>query len=122
VIAHRIVCTCVLVGGVWLGCGGGQAAPKNGPASARKPDGSGEPAQDTGPRLPSCDDGSCVVCGDGICPTGFYCESHGGVTGCAWSAACARKPTCECLRPTIQGEARCSCEERKGTAFVACGG
>src|SRR5687767_11041340 len=34
---------------------------------------------------PSCDDGTCTLCGSGICPTGWYCdESAPGGSACAW--------------------------------------
>jgi len=102
-----------------LSCGGSQTA---------KPGASGEPgnpstsrgSEQDEPQLPSCDDGSCFRCGEGICPKGFYCESNGGVTGCQWSTACAKAPTCACLQPMLKADPRCSCELRDGAAFVTC--
>lgn len=71
-----------------------------------------------GPRKPSCTDGSCFECGEGICPAGFYCQKSGGSTGCAWAAECAQKPTCACVAPLTKG---CSCEDRGGFPHVTCG-
>ena len=70
---------------------------------------------------PSCADGSCVECGDGICPNGFYCEKGKGsaAPACAWAAPCVEKPTCACLAPHVKG---CSCQDKGGIAFVQCGG
>ncbi|MBI5536770.1 MAG: hypothetical protein HY898_28880 [Deltaproteobacteria bacterium] len=101
-----------------LGCGGQQTTTSkaNGPKSQN---GSSGPSE---PQLPSCDDGTCFACGDGICPTGFYCESNKGVTGCASHPSCPKNPTCDCMRTTLQRDPRCKCEDRKGVAFVTCSG
>jgi hypothetical protein len=72
-------------------------------------------------QLPSCEDKTCFACGDGICPTGFYCETNNGVTGCAWLPACVKSPTCICLRPSLERDSRCKCEDRGAVAFVTCG-
>ncbi|MCS6901555.1 MAG: hypothetical protein RMJ98_18085 [Myxococcales bacterium] len=79
---------------------------------------SSKPAAPKGPQGPSCEDGSCFVCGDGICPAGFYCQKSGGVTGCAWAVECTPKPSCSCIGPLTRG---CSCEERSGFPHVICG-
>jgi hypothetical protein len=103
-----------------LSCGGAQTANQK-TASHDQGSGAGQhgEAQDE-PTLPSCDDGSCFRCGDGICPKGFYCESNGGIAGCQWSTSCAKAPTCSCLQPMLKADARCSCEQREGVAFVTC--
>ena len=90
------------------------ADPQNG-----TPSGAGAgPVAPEGPQKPSCEDGSCFVCGEGICPAGFYCQKSGGATGCAWAAECAQKPSCACVAPLTKG---CSCEERGGFPHVTCG-
>ena len=92
-------------------------------ASSAKAAGEGEgPPEPSGPRKPSCSDGTCFECGEGICPSpGFYCETSkpGAAARCAWQAPCVQKATCACLGPLTRG---CSCEDRSGIAFVACGG
>lgn len=100
--------------------------------SAKNPETSGKPTDSpdggassvptaegpSGPRKPSCSDGSCFECGEGICPVGFYCETAGGAApGCGWSAACAQKPSCACLAPTTKG---CTCQDRGGFPHVSC--
>ncbi len=72
------------------------------------------------PALPSCEDGTCFSCGDGICPSGFYCETNATTTGCAWHPSCPKNPTCTCLRSAILKDPSCACEDRNGTAFVTC--
>jgi hypothetical protein len=110
----------MLVLAMTVACGGAQP-PKTSGAAGGLPNGSDDRNSTAGePKLPSCDDGSCFRCGDGICPTGFYCESNGGVTGCQWSPACARTPTCRCLESSIKADPRCGCEDRNGVAFVTC--
>ena len=110
----------LVISAALFSCGGAQQA-KASATSARDSDSvSTGPAAPPPPQLPSCDDGSCFRCGDGICPSGFYCESNGGMTGCQWSTQCAKAPTCSCLRPALQADPRCSCEDRNGAAFVSC--
>jgi hypothetical protein len=74
----------------------------------------------SGPRLPSCEDGSCFACGDTVCLKGYYCERLGNVSGCAWNAPCANKASCSCLTSQPSHDSSCSCEERDGNAFVSC--
>jgi hypothetical protein len=82
---------------------------KDGPSAAEAP---------AGPKKPSCADGSCFECGEGICPVGYYCESsHGAPAACGWSPACAQKATCACLEPSAKG---CRCEEKNGAPLVTC--
>jgi hypothetical protein len=67
---------------------------------------------------PACDDGTCTLCGDAQCPTGWYCdESAKGGPACGWLPECAKKPTCACVKKAYQG---CSCEERAGSPHVTC--
>jgi hypothetical protein len=83
-------------------------SPKNTPATEAP----------SGPKKPSCADGSCFDCGEGICPTGYYCEAaHGAPAACGWAPSCAQKPTCSCLAPLVKG---CSCEEKNGAPLVTC--
>ncbi|MBX3183293.1 MAG: hypothetical protein KIT72_04000 [Polyangiaceae bacterium] len=66
-----------------------------------------------------CDDGSCVECGEGLCLAGSYCElTSDGSAGCSWSEACVERPTCDCLRPTL--DPGCTCETQGGGATVRC--
>jgi hypothetical protein len=119
---RRALATCFVL--ALLGCGG---TPKPGPDAPHTNDvptgpggtkgGDGADRSQAPPRDP-CADGSCVACGDGVCPTGFYCEKAKGRAGCAWAASCAEKPTCGCLVPHVKG---CSCEDKGGVPFVTCG-
>lgn len=65
------------------------------------------------PHGPSCDDGTCSVCGPGICPAGWYCdESAPGGAACAWLKECAEKATCGCVTKVL-GSA-CKCRDESG--------
>jgi hypothetical protein len=64
----------------------------------------------------SCDDGSCVPCGDAVCLPGLFCEEN--KSACGWLPQCAEHFNCECLEKELAG---CSCEERSGGVFVNCG-
>ena len=120
-------CAAVVV--LALACGSGSEKPPTTASSGNelgaKPDSSTTTGASTseapaGPRRPSCDDGSCFVCGESICPNGFYCETAGSAApACGWAAGCAQKATCACLGPQTKG---CTCEERGGVAHVRCGG
>ena len=62
---------------------------------------------------PSCDDGTCSVCGNGICPAGWYCdESAPGGAACAWLKECADKPSCGCVTRVLG--AGCKCRDESG--------
>jgi hypothetical protein len=109
-------------------CGGGTPGPartaetKGGTESktAGGEEAASKSAEPAGPRKPSCADGTCFECGEGICPSGFYCETgKAGKPACAWAAGCAEKPTCSCLAPFVKG---CRCEEANGGPRVSCGG
>lgn len=66
-----------------------------------------------------CDDGGCVECGEGLCLMGAYCEYAADETaGCSWSEACPERPTCECLRPTL--DPGCTCEAQGSAVTVRC--
>ena len=74
---------------------------------------------DTTPRGPNCDDGSCSLCGGGICPSGWYCdENASGGAACSWLTECADKPTCGCITRVL-GSA-CKCREEAGGLKVSC--
>lgn len=91
------------------------------PASKSPSDESEEsPTTRQGPQLPNCDDGSCFHCGDTVCLPGYYCETNGEISGCAWNATCAKDATCGCLQGELRNDPRCTCEERGGNAFVSC--
>lgn len=118
---RRALATCFVF--ALLACGGSPKPGADAPHTNDSPTGSGSSksadANDKAappPRDP-CADGSCVACGEGICPAGFYCEKAKGRAGCAWAAACADKPSCSCLAPHVKG---CACEDKGGVAFVSC--
>jgi hypothetical protein len=76
-------------------------------------------ASEASPRRTSCDDGTCAPCGDGICPSGWYCdEGAKGGPACGWLPECAQKPSCACLTRALSG---CSCEEKQGGLHLSCG-
>jgi hypothetical protein len=68
---------------------------------------------------PSCDDGTCSLCGGGICPAGWYCdEKASGGGACSWLAECTEKATCGCVTRVLG--AACKCREEGGGLKVAC--
>ena len=107
-------------------CGGGSAEPKTAAdddarESSASTEGSAsesEAAEETTaavekPRGPNCDDGTCSMCGSGICPTGWYCdESAPGGAACAWLKECAEKATCGCVTKVLG--AACKCRDESG--------
>jgi hypothetical protein len=68
-------------------------------------------------RGPSCDDGTCSLCGSGICPVGWYCDEKAG-GACSWLAECAEKPSCGCITRVLG--ASCKCDAAGGGLKVAC--
>jgi hypothetical protein len=75
---------------------------------------------DDKPRGPNCDDGSCSLCGSGICPSGWYCdENASGGAACSWLTECADKPTCGCITRVLGSS--CKCREEGGGLKVSCG-
>jgi hypothetical protein len=117
-------------------CGGGTATsaePKSSADSAESRDAAGhgsateddnESATSTNsasekPQGPSCDDGTCSLCGSGICPSGWYCdEKASGGGACSWLTECAEKPTCACVTRVLGS--KCKCREEGGGLKVAC--
>jgi hypothetical protein len=80
---------------------------------------SGPSAQESKPRGPNCDDGTCSLCGSGICPSGWYCdEGASGGPACSWLTECADKPSCGCITRVL-GPA-CKCREEGGGLKVSC--
>lgn len=116
-------------------CGGGastgsepktvleQAEGSDSPSEGHESAGEGE-AKDDGAKAelargPSCDDGTCSSCGNGICPAGWYCdEKAGGGGACSWLTECADKATCACVTRVLG--AACKCREEGGGLKVAC--
>lgn len=81
-------------------------------------DSEGASAAPEKPRGPSCDDGTCSLCGSGICPAGWYCdESAPGGAACAWLKECAEKASCGCVTKVL-GSA-CKCRDESGVK-VSC--
>ena len=71
------------------------------------------------PQAPSCDDGTCFPCGDGICPKGFYCDRKApGGPACSWLPACAKQASCSCVTKTLGSG--CSCNAENGGVYVDC--
>lgn len=71
-------------------------------------DDSDSASADAKPRGPSCDDGTCSLCGSGICPTGWYCdETAPGGAACAWLKECAEKTTCGCVSKVLGSTCKC---------------
>lgn len=71
------------------------------------------------PRGPNCDDGTCSLCGDGICPSGWYCdENASGGAACSWLTECADKPSCGCITRVLGPS--CKCREEAGGLKVSC--
>jgi hypothetical protein len=71
------------------------------------------------PRGPNCDDGTCSLCGSGICPSGWYCdENASGGAACSWLTECADKPTCGCITKVLGSS--CKCREEGGGLKVSC--
>ena len=72
------------------------------------------------PRGPNCDDGTCSLCGNGICPAGWYCdENASGGAACSWLTECADKPSCSCITRVLGSS--CKCREEAGGLKVSCG-
>lgn len=69
------------------------------------------------PKPALCGDGSCITCGTGICPTGWYCdESAPGGPACGWVPGCEKKKSiCNCLGDRFQH--KCRCTEDNGGAL-----
>jgi hypothetical protein len=108
-------------------CGGGGTEPKTADSeepqaskssrdeaeSAGDSDGDEPSAAESKPHGPSCDDGTCSLCGGGICPAGWYCdETAPGGAACAWLKECAEKATCGCVTKVL-GSA-CKCRDDSG--------
>ncbi|HMR05227.1 MAG TPA: hypothetical protein PKA88_05605 [Polyangiaceae bacterium] len=103
-------------------CGG---AASSGPGSAAGPgaegsatQGPGSEAAEESPATPEsrCQDGSCFVCGEGLCPKGFFCDQKAaGGAACSWLPECAAQPTCACVSKVLADD--CSCAEKSGGVF-----
>lgn len=107
--------------------GGGSEAKSAADASAPSPDreeqgsdtASSDEEEGASPeksKAATCDDGTCSPCGNGICPSGWYCDEKAGA--CSWLTECADKATCGCVTRVL-GSA-CKCREEAGGLKVAC--
>lgn len=107
-----------------VSCGGATPASHTPGEQAQASSGSGDDATGpdsapSAPEAPSCDDGTCFTCGDGICPTGFYCDrSAPGGPACSWLPACAKEASCSCVQKTLGSG--CSCNAESGGVYVYC--
>ena len=90
-------------------CGGStQAVSKSADATERASD-TEEPepeaeaeGESEAPARVTCDDGTCSTCGNGICPSGWYCDQNAkGGPACGWVPECVKKPSCACLKKTV---------------------
>ena len=99
-----------------VGCGGGASS------GAKSADDSDEDYEysEEGDAPPVCEDGTCFACGEGLCPTGFYCdESAVGGPACGWLPECARETSCSCVEGVLGTD--CSCDERDDGVYIDCG-
>lgn len=114
--------TLVALGLSLAACGGAPAAkegPKDG-ATAAKKEATDAPPPTTAPvKRSPCADGTCTECGEGICPSGYFCVDTKGHKGCAWIAPCVDKPQCACVSREVKS---CTCKDEGGVAKVTCGG
>jgi hypothetical protein len=114
--------------GLLTACGGGTQA--SGPRSSGD-EASGGDWDDDGPsssgdapmtpeeRVESvCADETCTPCGEGFCPTGFYCDESHEPAACSWLPACAEDASCECVERALG--AGCECDSKSGGSFVSC--
>lgn len=73
----------------------------------------------SGPSGPDCSDGTCFVCGEGLCPQGFYCDAGaGGGPACSWLPECADTATCGCIEKVLGSG--CSCDDSGDGPHVTC--
>jgi hypothetical protein len=70
------------------------------------------------PSIPECTNGSCFVCGAGICLPGFFCDESSAQPSCQWLAKCGPTNSCSCLREAFGG--KCACAERHHGVFLKC--
>ena len=109
-------------------CGGAAAGGAERATSPEKADARGPhespsdddaPAEEEAPSKGNCDDGTCSPCGQGLCPTGWYCdESAAGGPACSWLPNCVQKQGCGCLTSVLG--AACKCVEQAGGLHVTC--
>lgn len=113
------------------GCGGGAAAAEDVQSADREQDPADPSASEAAPEAvegsshaeppeeskAGCADSTCFACGDGLCPTGFYCDAKVG-PACSWLPECAKDPSCECIRRVLGAD--CACEAREGGPHVEC--
>jgi len=119
----------VLLGTLIVSCGGG-STPASKTADASEPGGEGElnDSEDTAsadaegaPQAsgPDCSDGTCFVCGAGLCPTGFYCDEQAkNGPACGWLPECAEAANCGCVTGVLGSG--CSCDDSNGGPSIRC--
>ena len=105
-------------------CGGATTGTPGATPGTDSPSSDGEPGQSdpegeessAAPPTPRCDDGSCFLCGEGMCPKGFYCdEKAAGGAACSWLPECAAQPSCGCLSKVLGAD--CACSEKSGGVY-----
>jgi hypothetical protein len=66
-------------------------------------------APEAEPPRPSCEDGTCFECGQGLCPRGAYCDATApGGAACAWIQECPGDPSCACLLRVLGSSCTCA--------------
>lgn len=122
-----VVLLCTTLGLASGACGSSQRAPDE-PTAAGSPAGdnagpldatdSPEPSDAALPQGPDCADGTCFICGEGMCPLGAYCDvSAPSGPACAWLSECPQEPSCACIERVLG--AACSCQASQGP-LVTC--
>jgi hypothetical protein len=114
-----------------VACGGPQSGPREPGRESESPSehGDGEGSEGSGagedasthaaPPAPRCDDGTCILCGDALCPSGWYCdETAPSGAACGWLPECAEQASCSCVKRAFKG---CECEDEPGGARLTCG-
>lgn len=109
-------------------CGGGgstgQPGSKTGKADLDRPakgDGDDAPEGDEASpaATPRCADGTCLACGSGLCPKGFYCDEKApGGPACGWLPECAQSASCACVKQALGSS--CTCTEGPAGPSVSC--
>jgi hypothetical protein len=107
-------------------CGGAAAGPGKSGGDAAKgsksPGAEGtEDGEEPEARVSPCADGTCMECGSGLCPKGFYCDEKApGGPACGWLPECAAAATCGCVEQVLGSQ--CACSEKAGGVSVSCTG
>jgi hypothetical protein len=94
-----------------------EANASGGDEAADDDDAESESSDEGAPLRARCTDATCFECGEGLCPSGFYCDVKAG-PACSWLPECAREPSCGCITRVL-GDG-CACEDKGGGPHVTC--